>query len=293
MAFEPLVWYCQPLQNAAWTKLVDGAFGAYTPCAIGSAGYCTIEPILRLLMGSSIFNLDGTTGLAPYEVTSLIIEATTWCSVLFMIGLETKSYIREFRWYVRFGVVYVLVGDAVLLNLILPVKDLHNSYALYLTISTVFCQVLFGILLLVYFPSLHLSPGYCLIESDSLDDEKYEPLSGGEQICPERQASIISRIFFRWITPLMQQGYKRPITERDVWKLDTWDQTKILIQKFHRCWDKEAKRSKPWLLRALNSSLGGRLVNYVVTLFPSFIIVVLVGGCFQGNEHAIRISHGN
>ncbi|KAB2051303.1 hypothetical protein ES319_A12G046600v1 [Gossypium barbadense] len=302
MAFEPLVWYCQPLQNAAWTKLVDGAFGAYTPCAIGSgvflishlvllglcyyriwlikknskvqrfslsseyycyilgflAGYCTIEPILRLLMGSSIFNLDGTTGLAPYEVTSLIIEATTWCSVLFMIGLETKSYIREFRWYVRFGVVYVLVGDAVLLNLILPVKDLHNSYALYLTISTVFCQVLFGILLLVYFPSLHLSPGYCLIESDSLDDEKYEPLSGGEQICPERQASIISRIFFRWITPLMQQGYKRPITERDVWKLDTWDQTKILIQKFHRCWDKEAKRSKPWLLRALNSSLGGR-----------------------------------
>ncbi|XP_052481315.1 ABC transporter C family member 12 isoform X3 [Gossypium raimondii] len=302
MAFEPLVWYCQPKQNEAWTKLVDGAFGAYTPCAIDSgvlfishlvllglccyriwlikknskvqrfsvspeyycyilgflAGYCTVEPILRLLMGSSIFNLNGTTGLAPYEVTSLIIEATTWCSVLFMIGLETKSYIREFRWYVRFGVVYVLVGDAVLLNLILPVKDLHNSYALYLTISTVFCQVLFGILLLVYFPNLHLSPGYRLIESDSLDDEKYEPLSGGEQICPERQASIISRIFFGWITPLMLQGYKRPITERDVWKLDTWDQTEILIHKFHRCWDKEAKRSKPWLLRALNSSLGGR-----------------------------------
>ncbi|XP_040964276.1 ABC transporter C family member 12 isoform X2 [Gossypium hirsutum] len=56
----------------------------------------------------------------------------------------------------------------------------------------------------------------------------------------------------------MLQGYKRPITERDVWKLDTWDQTEILIHKFHRCWDKEAKRSKPWLLRALNSSLGGR-----------------------------------
>ncbi|TYG88790.1 hypothetical protein ES288_A12G049000v1 [Gossypium darwinii] len=302
MAFEPLVWYCQPKQNEAWTKLVDGAFGAYTLCAIDSgvlfishlvllglccyriwlikknskvqrfslsseyycyilgflAGYCTVEPILRLLMRSSIFNLNGTTGLAPYEVTSLIIEATTWCSVLIMIGLETKSYIREFRWYVRFGVVYVLVGDAVLLNLILPVKDLHNSYALYLTISTVFCQVFFGILLLVYFPNLHLSPGYLLIESDSLDDEKYEPLSGGEQICPERHASIISRIFFGWITPLMQQGYKRPITEKDVWKLDTWDQTEILIHKFHRCWEKEAKRSKPWLLRALNSSLGGR-----------------------------------
>ena len=31
MAFEPLVWYCQPVANAAWAKVVDGAFGAYTP----------------------------------------------------------------------------------------------------------------------------------------------------------------------------------------------------------------------------------------------------------------------
>ncbi|KAK8553909.1 hypothetical protein V6N12_030888 [Hibiscus sabdariffa] len=209
-------------------------------------------------MGNSIFNLDGTTGLAPYEATTLIIEATAWCSVFVMIGLETKSYIREFRWYVRFAVVYVLVADAVLLNLILPVKDLYSSYALYSTISIIFSQVLFGILLLVYFPNLHPYPGYVSIESESLDDEKYEPLSGGEQICPERHASIISRIFFGWITPLMQQGYKRPITEGDIWKLDTWDQSDILIHKFHKCWAKEAKRSNPWLLRALNSSLGGR-----------------------------------
>ncbi|XP_017970733.1 PREDICTED: ABC transporter C family member 12 isoform X2 [Theobroma cacao] len=302
MAIEPLVWYCQPQVNEAWAKEVDGAFGAYTPCAIDSvvisishlvllglccyriwmmkknskverfylrskcynyvlgllAGYCTIEPLLRLLMDISIFNLNGETGLAPYEATSLIIEATAWCSVLIMIGLETKSYIKEFRWYVRFGVVYVLVGDAVLLNRVLPMKDLYSSYALYLSISLVFCQVLFGILLFVYVPNLNPCPGYILIKSESLDDEEYEPLRGGEQICPERQANIFSRIVFGWITPLMRQGHRRPITERDVWKLDTWDQTETLIQKFHRCWVKETQRPKPWLLRALNSSLGGR-----------------------------------
>lgn len=113
MAFEPLVWYCQPVANTAWTKVVDGAFGVYTSCAINSmvisishlvllglccyriflikknskiqrfslsskcyscilgllAGCCTIEPLLRLLMGISIFNLNGETGLAPYEVS--------------------------------------------------------------------------------------------------------------------------------------------------------------------------------------------------------------------------------
>ena len=32
------------------------------------AGYCTAEPLFRLVMGISIFNLDGQTGLAPFEV---------------------------------------------------------------------------------------------------------------------------------------------------------------------------------------------------------------------------------
>lgn len=59
-------------------------------------------------------------------MVSVIIEAGTWCSMLVMIGLETKVYIRESRWAVRFGVVYVLVGDAVMLNLALSVKDYYD-----------------------------------------------------------------------------------------------------------------------------------------------------------------------
>lgn len=37
-----------------------------------------------------------------------------------------------------------------------------------------------------------------------------------------------TEIFFSWITPLMKLGYKRPITEKDVWKLDSWDETETL-----------------------------------------------------------------
>ncbi|XP_020536049.1 ABC transporter C family member 2 isoform X2 [Jatropha curcas] len=60
------------------------------------------------------------------------------------------------------------------------------------------------------------------------------------------------------MTPLMQQGYERPITEKDVWKLDTWDQTETLIKKFRKCWIEESQRPKPRLLRALNNSFGRR-----------------------------------
>ncbi|KAJ4703009.1 ABC transporter C family member 2-like [Melia azedarach] len=222
------------------------------------AGCCTAEPLLRLVMEISIFNLDEETSLAPFETVSLIIEAFAWCSLLIMIGLETKLYIREFRWYVRFGVIYVLVGNAVILNLILPMRDYYSRFTLYLCISMVFCQVLFGILLLVYVPKLDPYPGHTILQAESIDNAEYEQLPGGEHVCPERHVSIFSRICFGWMTPLMQLGYRKPITEKDVWKLDMWDVTETLIEKFQRSWIEESQRSNPWLLRALNNSLGGR-----------------------------------
>ncbi|KAG8381914.1 hypothetical protein BUALT_Bualt05G0022300 [Buddleja alternifolia] len=228
MAFDPLVWFCRPVANGTWAKESNSAFGAYTPCAIDSvvgnvshlvllcvclyriwlininpklerfclrsnfysyilallASCCAAEPLFRLVIGISIFNLDGEISLAPFEV-------------------------------------------------------------------------LLGILILVYVPDLETYPGYVPLSSDSINDTKYEkPL--GEHVCPERYANIFSRISFNWMTPLMQQGYRKSITEKDVWKLDSWDQTETLSRKFQNVWEEEAQKSKPWLLRALNHSLGGR-----------------------------------
>ncbi|XP_071921349.1 ABC transporter C family member 12-like isoform X1 [Coffea arabica] len=221
------------------------------------AGFCAAEPMFRLIMGISLFNLDEQSGLAPFEMLSLGIEALAWFSLVFMLGLETKIYIREFRWYVRFGLVYVLVADAVMFNLIFSLRDFYTRSILYLYCSTLVFQVLLGGLLLVYVPHLESYPGYIPLSGESADENKHETFLGGD-ICPERHAKWLDRIYFGWMTPLMQQGYKRPITDKDVWKLDSWDQTETLIKKFHKCWAEESQRPKPLLLRALNCSLGGR-----------------------------------
>nr|XP_017234868.1 PREDICTED: ABC transporter C family member 2-like isoform X2 [Daucus carota subsp. sativus] len=73
-----------------------------------------------------------------------------------------------------------------------------------------------------------------------------------------QRISVQKDIIFSWMNPLMQLGYKRPLTEKDIWKLDTWDQTETLNEKFQKCWAEETRKPKPWLLRALNKSLGGR-----------------------------------
>lgn len=220
--------------------------------------YCTGEPLFRLIMGVSAFNVDGQHGLAPYEMVSLIIEAVTWCSMLVMIGLETKVYIRESRWAVRFGVIYALVGDTVMLNLALTVKDYYDWSVLTLYVSEVAAQVLFGVLLLLYIPDLDPYTGYSPVQIESEDNTAYEELPGAEQICPERQANLISKITFAWMNQIMQLGYRRPLTEKDVWQLDSWDRTETLNESFQKSWAKENRRPKPWLLRALNRSLGGR-----------------------------------
>ncbi|XP_061984251.1 ABC transporter C family member 12-like [Populus nigra] len=228
------------------------------------AAFCTVQPLFRLFMNVSIFNLDGQTALAPFEMVSLIVEALSWCSTLIMIGLETRIYTQQFRWYVRFGVIYVLVGEAAMLNLILSLdKFLNHSQILhtpqlYLAVWLLLLQVLFGILLLVHIPNLDPCSDYVMMEPESPDNSAYEALPGRQQICPERNANLFSRIFYWWLTPLMKQAHKRPISEKDVWKLDIWDQTETLMNKFQTCWVEESQRPKPCLLRALNNSLGGR-----------------------------------
>ncbi|KAJ0081451.1 hypothetical protein Patl1_11230 [Pistacia atlantica] len=195
-------------------------------------------------MGISIFNLDGETSLAPFEMVSLMIEALAWCSVVVMIGLETKIYVREFRWYVRFGVIYVLIGDAVVLNLILPMMDYYNSYTV-IVLNGLCTKVLFGILLFAYVPNLQSHPGYNLLQDESLDNVEYEALPGGEH---------------GWFD----------------------------IFRFQKCWVKESQRAKPWLLRALNSSLGGRFwlggFFKIVYDLSQFVMPVLLNHLLQSMQ---------
>ncbi|CAL5364393.1 unnamed protein product [Camellia sinensis] len=184
-----------PVKGGIWATVTDSAFGAYTPCGIDSVVVCISHLVLLglLVMGISLFNLEGQTGLAPFEtglapfeMVSLIIVALAWCSMLVILGIETGIYIREFRWYVRFGAAY---GGCSMLNLIL-----HRICAAYVPHHTFHSvQVLFGVFLFVYIPQLDPYPGYVPIRNDPLIDTKYEALLGGEHVCPERDASIFSR----------------------------------------------------------------------------------------------------
>lgn len=90
------------------------------------------------------------------QILSLIIEALCWCSMLVMIFVETKVYIREFRWFVRFGVIYTLVGDAVMVNLVLSVKNFYNRFWLCWFSSRFSLFLLLSFWMVIYFAAVEI-----------------------------------------------------------------------------------------------------------------------------------------
>ena len=95
--------------------------------------------LLQYLFILVVFNSKFLNFFLFLQIVSLLIEALAWCTMLVLIGVETKVYIFDFRWFVRFGVIYALVGDAVMFNLVLSMKDFYNRF--------VFCGFLKGSLI--------------------------------------------------------------------------------------------------------------------------------------------------
>ena len=89
-------------------------------------------PLLNIFL--YIFYLFGYLKSAILQIVSLIIESAAWCCMLVMILLETRIYIYEFRWYIRFVVIYVLIGEAAMFNLVLSVRQYYSSrYSTFVT----------------------------------------------------------------------------------------------------------------------------------------------------------------
>lgn len=48
----------------------------------------------------------------------------------------------------------------------------------------------------------------------------------------DNSSLIFVEITFSWMNPLMKLGYARPLTDKDIWKLDDWDRTETLINSY-------------------------------------------------------------
>ncbi|MCO5609267.1 hypothetical protein L7F22_063491 [Adiantum nelumboides] len=218
-----------------------------------------VLPLVQLGLGISFVNVDGDSSLPPYEIVTSLVTSCTWFMMTFVLYREYKLYVTDFRWYVRFGVIYVLVAQATMFRFIFALRDYYDRLTFWFYCGFFALQIVFGVLQVFYVPETSPYEGYSPVpaaDEVSLEtNADYEPLlAKGEDVFPERRANIVSGILFSWMTPLMKRGYERPLVDSDIWQLDEWDQTDVLYNDFQRCWEKEKAKPKPWLLGAIHRS---------------------------------------
>ncbi|KAG4028259.1 hypothetical protein MFRU_023g00940 [Monilinia fructicola] len=79
-----------------------------------------------------------------------------------------------------------------------------------------------------------------------------------EDECPVEYATVFSILTFGWMTPMMKQGYKKYLTEDDLWNLSKRDTTKSCSETFQEAWDYEIEHKKnPSLWIAIFKSFSG------------------------------------
>lgn len=65
--------------------------------------------------------------------------------------------------------------------------------------------------------------------------------------CPEESASFLSEILFWWITPFLFLGFKKPLTQDDMWKLNFRDRTSNVAPVFDKHWEREQTKAAVWV----------------------------------------------
>ena len=79
-----------------------------------------------------------------------------------------------------------------------------------------------------------------------------------EDECPVEYATVFSILTFSWMTPMMRHGYKKYLTEDDLWNLAKRDTTKSTGDAFQKSWDHELEnRKQPSLWMAIFRAFSG------------------------------------
>ncbi|KAJ2260833.1 hypothetical protein GGI01_002727 [Coemansia sp. RSA 376] len=162
--------------------------------------------------------------------------------------------------------------------------DVVNSAPAVVTACSVFLLLSLAALVMESQPKPHM-----LYELDDEDEEYYPGIPEDTSCCtyqsPEERANIFSRLAFTWMTPLLEQGYRKPLQMEDTWELSREYHTGVVNARFQRNWQAELRSGNPSLFRAtmrtygLSLALGGfyKLIKDLVSFLNPILLSRLIG----------------
>ncbi|XP_048752639.2 ATP-binding cassette sub-family C member 3-like isoform X2 [Ostrea edulis] len=144
----------------------------------------------------------------------------------FLLGF----YIHMERWkgFVTSGVLFTYWTVAIIINVV----PFHNKIIKLEHIRSTWLFTLFCAMYVVLCIQWVLS---CLAEIPKPNDKECSPYS---------TSSIPSRLLFSWVFRFLMNGYRRPLTQKDIISMDSRDKADYLLSKYLICWEKSENTSR-------------------------------------------------
>ncbi|CAF0741409.1 unnamed protein product [Adineta ricciae] len=103
----------------------------------------------------------------------------------------------------------------------------HFRYVtLYIELSIILFHFLFALSLFI---------ANCFAEKHSF----VKSTTDEQPVFLESYVSLPSKLFFEWVTPLILQGYRKPLTEKDCWQLPASEQTVTVVRQVQKTLDSQ------------------------------------------------------
>lgn len=194
--------------------------------------------------------------LLPFEIVYGVTVFLAFLLYSVVTGSEYIATVQKGEWMTRFFPLLSLAAMSVRLVFLLEFYNFNSmpfEYYFYLFCAGYGCTGCLALFAFLYWPS---AAAYVQMEYRfvPLIDRSTMAPPGATKTCPERHVSIWKRLMFSWMNPLMKDGHERPLEDKDVWLLDTPDQSNTVETKFRENWEAEMRNGNPSLVRAIRKT---------------------------------------
>ncbi|KAJ2530212.1 hypothetical protein GGH20_001951, partial [Coemansia sp. RSA 1937] len=272
--------------------LVTGANALFLVAAIVRLRTLRSAPLLpRALVVGSLFWVKLSLAVATLAASVAELAFATFayssvCAFTVSMGLQTAAAVAAVRLHYREQLRNRVASTPLLLfwlaTVLLALIRLRTAVSMDLVETQPAAVVANTLFMLAALATMALEcqskpHGLYQLPDDDKDDVELKS--------PEDRANLFSRLTFSWLTPLLEQGFRKPLQMEDMLELSKRYQPDVATTEFQRNWQAEQQRRNPSLFRATIRTygavwaLGGfyKLVSDLVSFVNPILLSKLIG----------------
>ncbi|KAJ2231313.1 hypothetical protein EV180_000422 [Coemansia sp. RSA 518] len=272
--------------------LVTGANALFIVAASVRLRTLRSAPLLpRALVAGSLFWVKLSLAVATLTASVAELAFATFayssvCAFTVSMGLQTAAAVAAVRLHYREQLRNRIASTPLLLfwlaTVLLTLMRLRTAVSMDLVETQPAAVVANTLFMLAALATMALEcqskpHGLYQLPDDDKDDVELKS--------PEDRANLFSRLTFSWLTPLLEQGFRKPLQMEDMLELSKRYQPDVATTEFQRNWQAEQQRRNPSLFRATIRTFGAvwalggfyKLVKDLVSFLNPILLFRLIG----------------